>query len=126
MKNKPYPALLRTSYLSKESKNIIPKSRETIPLKEEHQVLSIALKKSFPYGHETCIWNLYILNMSFLSRAKSAEAGKKSPPPPQRGNRAFAGFNPTADDFANSVTEKPAAGCALLIPGSGKPNQVTL
>jgi hypothetical protein len=22
------------------------------------------------------------------------------------------------------VTEKPAAGCALLIPGSGKPNQV--
>jgi hypothetical protein len=58
-------------------------------------------------------------------RAKSAEAGKKSPPAPQRGNRAFAGFNPTADDF-NAVSEKPAAaaGCALLIPGSGKPNQV--
>jgi hypothetical protein len=32
MKNKPYPALLRTSYLSKEIKKIIQKSRETIPL----------------------------------------------------------------------------------------------
>jgi hypothetical protein len=32
MKNKPYPALLQTSYLSKEIKKMIPKSRETIPL----------------------------------------------------------------------------------------------
>ena len=59
-----------------------------------------------------------------MCRASSAEGGKKPKPQPQRGNRAFGGFNPAADDFATSVTEKPAAGCALLIPGSGKPNQV--
>jgi hypothetical protein len=66
--------------------------------------------------------------LSACPRASSAEAAKKSkqppPPPPQRGNRAFGGFNPTADDFSGGVAEKPAAGCALLIPGSGKPNQV--
>jgi hypothetical protein len=33
MKNKPDPALLRTSYLSNEIKKRIPKSHETIPLK---------------------------------------------------------------------------------------------
>jgi hypothetical protein len=62
--------------------------------------------------------------LSPTRRASSAEGGKKPKPQPQRGNRAFGGFNPAADDFATSVTEKPAAGCALLIPGSGKPNQV--
>ncbi len=62
--------------------------------------------------------------LSPTCRASSAEGGKKPKPQPQRGNRAFGGFNPAADDFATSVTEKPAAGCALLIPGSGKPNQV--
>jgi hypothetical protein len=33
MKNKPDPALLGTSYLSKKIKKRTPKSRETIPLK---------------------------------------------------------------------------------------------
>jgi hypothetical protein len=32
MKNKPYPGLLQTSFLSKEIKKMIPKFRETIPL----------------------------------------------------------------------------------------------
>lgn len=63
----------------------------------------------------------FLLGTATPQRAKSAEAGKK--PKPQRGNRAFGGFNPTADDFSDSGSEKPAAGCALLIPGSGKPNQ---
>jgi hypothetical protein len=32
MKNKPYPALLRTLYLSEEIKKMLQKYRETIPL----------------------------------------------------------------------------------------------
>jgi hypothetical protein len=32
MKSKPYPALLQTSYMSKEIKKMIQKSCETIPL----------------------------------------------------------------------------------------------
>jgi hypothetical protein len=38
MKNKPYPALLRPSNLSNEIGKRVPKSRETIPLKENKSI----------------------------------------------------------------------------------------